>query len=102
MLNGFEAFAGSEGAPDRYLSFYFDGTYRFVHQPWDPMVKGKSWDGDYDLSGARLSLKVPEKGKLTAQLNKTSAKTESGRELHTLVLEGDVPEDLKQTFRDRM
>src|SRR5262249_45151494 len=28
-------FAGPEGAPDRFLSFFFDGTYRLVFQPFD-------------------------------------------------------------------
>ncbi|MGA9525543.1 MAG: discoidin domain-containing protein [Myxococcaceae bacterium] len=95
-------FAGSEGAPDRYLSFYFDGTYRFVHQPWDPMVKGMSWNGDYDSSGSRLTLKLPGKRKVTARLQRANAASDSGHELNTLMLDGDVPEDLKKTFRDRM
>ena len=95
-------FAGSEGAPDRYLSFYFDGTYRFVHQPWDPMAKGKIWDGAYDPSGSRLTLKLPGKGKVNARLQRADARSDSGREVRTLVLDGDVPEDLKSTFRDHL
>ncbi len=95
-------FAGSEGAPDRYLSFYFDGTYRFVYQPWDPSMKGKSWNGDYDPSATRLTLKLPGKGRVTARLQRDGATSDSGHDLKTLVLDGNVPEDLKKTFRDRM
>ncbi len=91
-------FAGSEGAPDRYLSFYFDGTWRFVYEPWDPAQKGESFGGEYDGAGNRLTL---ESGKSRSSLR--IKRTEGGAgEGRTIQLEGDVPGELKQTFRDRM
>jgi hypothetical protein len=90
-------FAGSEGAPDRFLSFYFDGTYRFVYQPWDPAQKGMSVGGDYDGSGNRLNLEVG-KGKTAVKIRRP----EPAKGVRTLVLDGEVPGELKQTFRDQM
>ncbi|MFZ5470687.1 MAG: NADase-type glycan-binding domain-containing protein [Myxococcota bacterium] len=92
-------FAGYEGAPDRYLSFYFDGTYRYVYDPFDKAAnKPKVLSGSYDVSGSRLVLEVPGKGKVSARAHRDKAKErERG---HTLTLEGDLPEDLKQAFRD--
>lgn len=95
-------FAGSEGAPDKYLSFYFDGTYRFVYDPWDPAMKDKVYGGDYDASGSRLQLQMPGKGKSNVKLRRAGAKSEGGQSVNTLTLDGDVPEELKAPFRNRM
>jgi hypothetical protein len=92
-------FAGYEGAPDRFLSFYFDGSYRYVFDPYDKsMQKDKVLSGSYEISGNRITLEVPGKGKVSARIHREKGK-EKGFEL---VLEGDLPEDLKQTFRDQM
>ncbi len=91
-------FAGYEGAPDRYLSFYFDGTYRYVFDPFDKSTqKEKVIAGSYDVSGTRITLEVPGKGK--AVIRYVREKDKNGRG-HLLSLDGNVPEDLKQRFRD--
>lgn len=95
-------FAGSEGAPDRFLSFYFDGTYRFVYDPWDPAQKDQVYEGNYDANGSRLTMNVRGKGKVTVRLRRGNGKSEAGQEIRTLALDGDVPEEMKQAFRDRM
>lgn len=95
-------FAGSEGAPDRFLSFYFDGSYRFVYEPWDPAQKGLVFEGNYDANGSRLVMNVPGKGKVTVRLRRGDGKMEAGQKIRTLSLDGTVPEELKQMFRDRM
>ncbi len=92
-------FAGSEGAPDRYLSFYFDGTWRFVYEPFDPMQTGAEHGGEYDAGGARLTVEQA-KGKTALKLRRADGKeAAAGR---TLELEGEVPAEMKQPFRDRM
>lgn len=91
-------FAGSEGAPDKFLSFYFDGTYRYVYEPYDRPKDGKLLEGSYDIAGSKVTLTVPGKGKVALPFTKDK-KGEDGR---TLVFSGDVPADLKHTFRDRM
>lgn len=95
-------FAGSEGAPDKYLSFYFDGTYRFVYDPWDPAMKDKVFEGEYDPSGSKLSLQISGKGRVPVKIRREKTKSESGDEQRTLSLEGDVPPELKSVFRDRI
>ncbi len=93
-------FAGHAGAPDRFVSFFFDGTYRFRFSPYGDEAKDRSFGGTYDLSGARITLDgVPGKGKVQAKLHREG---EGAKGERSLVFEGDLPEDLKQTFRDHL
>jgi hypothetical protein len=91
-------FAGYEGAPDRFLSFYIDGTYRYVYAPYDQPEKEKIFSGTYDVSGSRLVLQVPGKGKVSARMTRATA--EDSETQHTLSLEGDLSADFNHTFRD--
>ena len=92
-------FAGSEGAPDKTLSFYFDGTYRYIYEPYDRPKDAKVLTGDFDVSGSRMTLTVPGKGKVSLGVSRDAAKSGEGR---VLKFDGDVPEDLKPSFRDRL
>lgn len=96
-------FAGSEGAPDKFLSFYFDGTWRFVYEPWGEPQNRKILEGDYDAAAARLALDAEGKGKKTQlKLHRETGRNPSGHAMHTLQLDGAAPEMLRATFRDRM
>jgi hypothetical protein len=88
-------FAGHEGAPDRFLSFYVDGTYRFVHEPVtdEPTVL----TGGFTTSSTRLSLELPKKGRISVKFTRAEAEGSAGG--HTLTLEGDLPEEWKTPFR---
>jgi hypothetical protein len=55
-------YAGAEGARDRFLDFYFDGTFRYAFKPFDPEEKPVTIQGDYTFDGERLRLKLPAKG----------------------------------------
>ncbi|MBI5547400.1 MAG: hypothetical protein HY901_26255 [Deltaproteobacteria bacterium] len=55
-------FAGPAGARDRFLDFYFDGTFHYAFRPFDPEEKAVTLSGDYAFDGNRLRLKLPEKG----------------------------------------
>jgi hypothetical protein len=91
-------FAGYEGAA--VLSFYFDETYRYVYEPLDPEVKGKVITGGYEVTGSRLTLDVPGKGKVMTSVKRERHQDESGAH-HFLTLEGQgLPTDLANTFRD--
>ncbi len=95
-------FAGAEGAPDRFLSFFFDGTYRFVFQPFDETLKGRVFSGSYEASSTAVTLEVPGKGKVTARVARESA-PEAAKGNRTLILDGDLPEELKkQVFRNQL
>ncbi len=92
-------FGGYEGAPDKFLSFYFDGTYRYVFDPYDKETqKEKVFEGAYTVSGSRITLELPGKGKVSARLRREADPKKKGA--FTLSLEGDLPEELKQLFRD--
>jgi hypothetical protein len=95
-------FAGPVGAADKYLSFFFDGTYRFAYSPYDPEAKGQQFMGSYEASPSQLNLEVPGKGKVTAKVRRESIEQPPGNIRRTLVLEGDLPTELKQSFRDRL
>lgn len=93
-------FAGYEGAPDRFLSFYFDGTYRYLFDPFDKSrQREKTFSGDYEVSGSHIVFELPGKGKVSARVRRERAK---GREGQTLVFEGELPEELQRPFRDFM
>ncbi len=93
-------FGGFEGAPDRFLSFYFDGTYRYAYEPIEGGTeKAKTLQGSYELSGTRMTLELPGKGKVSAQLHR-EVKELNGKKAVILRLEGGLPEDLKQPFRE--
>jgi hypothetical protein len=93
-------FAGPEGAPDHYLSFYFDGSFQYSFEPYDPALKHKAFHGEYDASGSRLTLDVPGKGRVSVRIHRDKKGDDAA--VRTLTLEGDLPEDLKQTFRDKI
>jgi len=95
-------FAGPEGAADRFLSFFFDGTYRFAYEPYDPEAKRQSFMGLYEASGAHLTLEVPGKGKISARPHRETKEQTPGNVRRTLVLDGDLPDGLKQAYRDRL
>lgn len=93
-------FSGAEGAPDRFLSFFFDGTYRFAFQPFDEAQKPKSFSGRYHASAGSLALEIPGKGRVKARTVRERQPQEPGKATRTLTLDGELPDDLKQPFRD--
>ena len=92
-------YAGFDSAPDRFLAFYFDGTFRYAFEPFDiTRTQPKVLEGTYEASPTRLTLEIAgTKGKLNAKLLKEESKSKKGG--FTLTLEGEIPEDLKGTFR---
>jgi hypothetical protein len=92
-------FAGYEGAPDRFLSFFYDGTYRYSYEPFDQgRDKPKEISGTYDATPSRLTLEIPGKGKVSVKHSRDKAKGDKG---FTLSMDGDLPPDLKGAFRSQ-
>jgi hypothetical protein len=91
-------FAGLEGAPDRFLSFYVDGTYRFVHEPLDG-TEPTVLTGTYTASSSKLTLELPKKGKVPLRYSREEDDSPAGG--HTLTLEGELPEEWKAPFRSK-
>jgi hypothetical protein len=92
-------FAGLEGAPDRFLSFYVDGTYSFVHEPLGGGEGPRAINGGYTASSSKLNLELPKKGKVSVRFQREEAEGATGK--HTLTLEGDLPDEWKEPFRSR-
>jgi hypothetical protein len=93
-------YAGFDGTPDRFLSFFFDGTFRYSFEPFDATrTKEKAIDGSFEASLTALTIQIPgTKGKVQPKYLRDENKkgTKGG---YTLTLDGEVPEDLKGTFR---
>lgn len=94
-------YGGYEGAPDRFLSFYFDGTYRYIYAPYDQADKQRAFGGSYEVVGNKLTMEVRGHGKVSLKMVRAKASEDPGEARHTLKLEGgDVPDDLAEAFRD--
>jgi hypothetical protein len=91
-------YGGPEGAPDRTLTFFLDGSWRAA--PEGSSAKGKPSSGKWWTKGGEMWLTLPGMGKVQAQPKLSVQKDASGKPLLTLTLDGPVGE-LKQTYRDR-
>jgi hypothetical protein len=93
-------FAGYEGAPDRFLSFYLDGTFRYVAEPFEDAAGRRNVKGRYSVGSTQLTLELPKHGKVRLQLRR-EPRAQGGEQL---VLDGALPEPLAQlagTFRSQ-
>ncbi|HYV48427.1 MAG TPA: hypothetical protein VFA20_26390 [Myxococcaceae bacterium] len=99
-------FAGYKGAPDRYLSFFFDGTFRFLFEPFEKKhgMKERSYGGEYEVRGNTVVLTIGGKrvaGKLSATKGGNKDDFDDTPAGRAITFEGkDVPDDFKQPFRD--
>lgn len=96
-------FGGPEGAPDRTLTFFLDGTWRYAPEGTTARVKplaGKWW-----LKSGQVWLSLPGHAKVEARPKITrradaGADPSKGKPFATLTFEGAVGE-LKTSFRER-
>lgn len=91
-------YAGYDEKPDRFLSFFFDGTFRFSFEPYDTeKYQPKDVVGEYDVSPGRMTFQIGKTKKSAKMILDPNTKGKKGGLI--LVFEGDLPEDLKQSFR---
>jgi|CXWL01.1.fsa_nt_gi hypothetical protein len=92
-------YAGFAGTPDRFLSFFIDGTFRYTFEPVDD-IRGKPnvIAGGYEASPSRIVFNLPEKGRVSAKANRDRA-LKGPKPGVELTLEGDLPEEMKQRYR---
>ncbi|MFP2910496.1 discoidin domain-containing protein [Pyxidicoccus sp. 3LFB2] len=92
-------FGGLEGAPESFLSFYKDGTYRYTREPLEGGGP-TSVTGTYTLSGNRLTVDVPKRGRVTLRLVKGG---EDGVRVPeaSIEVEGPLAEEWGREFRGR-
>ncbi len=93
-------YAGFDGTPDRFLSFHFDGTFRYSYEPYDNKSgKEKVVEGTYEASPSKIVLEVTgTKGKTSLKYSRDENKKGS-KGGYTFSFDGEVPEDFKGTFR---
>jgi len=91
-------FAGYDDAPDRFLSFFFDGTFAYSYEPYDTSkYQPKSVTGEFDASPGRVTFQIGKAKKSAKMILDANTKGKKGGQM--LVFEGELPDDLKQTFR---
>lgn len=91
-------FGGSEGAPDHFLVFYFDGTFSLSIEPWDPDAPRQRFRGRYTATNTRITLEV-NRG-VGRKVARVTRKEEGDARRRTLTLEGGgLPEAFAQTWR---
>lgn len=95
-------FAGYPGAADRFLSFFFDSSFHYSYEPFDPANNPHAFSGKYQPSTKRIVLEIPGKGRVSAAVKFGRAKDDSGHSYRTLTLSGKgLPADLEGTFREK-
>ena len=88
-------FSGFDKTPDGYLSFNFDGTFRYSFEPHEKtLTKPKVIEGTYDITGSKLTLEIGGKKSVLKYLR------EGEKQQSTLTLDGDLPAELKVKFRN--
>lgn len=89
-------FAGYPGTPDQFLTFNFDGTFRYTFEPFDEMRdKPKMIEGTYDVTSTRLVLQIDGKRHVLKYSKENAKKGPS----MMLSFEGELPVELKGPFR---
>ncbi|MEW5737448.1 MAG: hypothetical protein AB1938_00895 [Myxococcota bacterium] len=89
-------FSGHDNTPDRFLSFNYDGTFRYSFEPFDTTrAKEKVVEGKYDVGAGRLTVTIGGK-KYALKYSK-----DPGKKGFVLKLEGDLPEDFKGEWRSQ-
>lgn len=92
-------FGGLDGAPESFLSFYMDGTFRYTREPLEGGGP-TSVTGTYTLSGSKLSLDVPKRGKVAARLQQGGEEGVRVPEA-SLAVEGPLAEEWGREFRGK-
>ncbi|RMG18097.1 MAG: hypothetical protein D6729_07550 [Deltaproteobacteria bacterium] len=90
--------AGPEGAPERFLTLYHDGTFRWVYAPNDPDERGRTITGKWEARRRTLILTHGRKMH-HLRLRRAVREDETGEPYRVLVLTGDSP--FAAEYRDR-
>jgi hypothetical protein len=95
-------FGGDEGSPDKSLSFFVDGTWQartvVYGEPTRPKLVSGQWG--FDKKGA-LWMKPSGSAQVAVKPIQETKADARGKGRTTLQLSGNLPADLRVTFRDR-
>ncbi|RKH44865.1 discoidin domain-containing protein [Corallococcus sicarius] len=92
-------FGGHEGAPERFLSFFVDGTWRFSLEPLETREPTTVVTGTYTVSGQRVTLDIPKKGRVPATFERSPA-SDGPKASASLTLNGALPAEWGSDFRN--
>lgn len=88
-------YAGFDGTPDKFLTFNFDGTFRYSYEPFDTARnQEKVVQGGYDVSASKLTFEIGGK-KRSVKYSKDPGKKTG----FTLAFDGELPDELKGPWR---
>ena len=90
--------AGPRGAPEKFLTFYADGSFRWVYAPNDPDIRGRTLSGRWAAKGRRLEIRLHGKT-LRLRWKRRTVRDEADEAMTQLELSGQGP--LADTYRDR-
>jgi hypothetical protein len=93
-------YAGDDGAPDRSLSFFVDGTWMSRTVVYGEPTRPKVVTGQWGFDKKSLWMKAGSTKGPVKPIQETKADAR-GKPRTTLQLSGGLPADLKVTFRDR-
>ncbi|MFN0063661.1 MAG: NADase-type glycan-binding domain-containing protein [Myxococcaceae bacterium] len=93
-------YGGYEGAPDRFLSFFYDETYQMVIEPFEQPEKRKRWSGKFEAYPTQVVFEVEGK-RAAAKTRRDLRPNGAGVPSHTLSIEGNLPPEFKGQFRTK-
>jgi hypothetical protein len=94
-------YAGDEGAPDRSLSFFVDGTWVYRVVPPGEPSRQRTVTGQWGMDQRGLWMKAPGSARGHVQTTRELQADAHGKAHPTLKLTGGVSSELRVTFRDR-
>jgi hypothetical protein len=94
-------YSGDEGAPDKSLSFFVDGSWLYRSVPPGEPTRGRTLSGQWGMEKHALWMKTPSAARGHVQATRESQADAHGKPRTILKLSGGVSSELKVPFRDR-
>ncbi|HCF61441.1 MAG TPA: hypothetical protein DFS52_26015 [Myxococcales bacterium] len=95
-------YSGLEGAPERFLDLYFDKTFRYRYQPFDPEEPGEEIRGEFAFDGKQLRLKPSGKEWVEASAALKAEESKDGLPRARLVIAAErLDGSLARSWSDR-
>jgi hypothetical protein len=94
-------YAGDEGAPDKSLAFFVDGTWMYRSVPPGEPTRSRTLSGQWGVEKHALWMKAPGSARGKVQATRESQADARGKLRTILQLSGGVSSELRVPFRDR-
>ena len=94
-------YAGDEGAPDKSLAFFVDGTWTYRSVPPNEPTRSRTLTGQWGIEKNGLWMKAPSSARGRVQVTRETQPDARGKPRTILKLSGAVSSELRVSFRDR-